>query len=518
MDGAIMRKTLLGVGAALALVLATPVLAQDNVYSGVGSAPVTRDTAAVQTRAEQDARVALVQTIARQLLGAERMGEVTPDMARRLADQIRPEMIVDRRFDKVGSVYQVTLSARVDRAWFMGLLDDEGIRSTSAMAGGGGQRILVLLDEAVGPARDYARPLQVTTEYDRSTGSSYSDQSALSYSDKVRAGSSQSSQSAVSAKAAGAAGYSNGYGSAGVAASGSLEAAAKSKSASAYSSTTTLKDKTDVEANAYEDVRFRQTVVYQASATSRTGQAAMAGLTEQLIRYDISTANGTGALASFAPGKPPLFTDLQSRGELSRFFAQIQKTSNAPFFMGGTMQIQDNGPHPATGQPTCTGSLNAQAFATASSADIASALVSGETSASSYELCTSKLSGMLAQQAGDKLGPQVQRYWRGQVRDRSSVVQATTAGPVDYTLTVRGSNLDMAAQADFLDALTALPGVESQVFLEQVTGQFSLQVRYSGSTPLHLALFQRLRSNPAFAKMTSETAPRQVTICLNGCR
>ncbi len=493
-------------------------LAQDNIYTGMGSAPVVKDAAAVQSRAEEDARINLVQAIARQLLGAERIGELTPDITRRLAAQIRPEMITDRRFDKVGKTYQVTLSARIDRAWFLGLLDDEGLRSTSTMAGGSRQPILVLLDESIGPARDYSKPQQVTTEYDRATGASFSDQSSLSYADKERAAASASDSAAYSARGSGSAGYSNAYGAGGARVSGGVDAAAKSKSASAYASSTTLESKTDVQAEVHDDVRFRQTVVYQASATSRTGQAAMAGLTEQLFRYDIATTNSVGALSSFAPGKPPLYTDLQNRGDLNRFFGHVQRTTKAPFFLGGTLAIVDNGPHSATGQPTCTGSLDAQAFATGDSANIASTSVSGETSASSYELCASKLSGLLSQQAGEKLGPQVQKYWRNQARDRSATVQAASAGPVDYTLTVRGSNLDMAIQADLLDALGAMPGVESHVFLEQETGQFSVQVRYGGSTPLHLALFQRLRSNPAFAKMTSETASRQVIICLNVCR
>ncbi|MBW0150730.1 MAG: hypothetical protein KXJ53_05910, partial [Phenylobacterium sp.] len=84
-------------------------------------------------------------------------------------------------------------------------------------------------------------------------------------------------------------------------------------------------------------------------------------------------------------------------------------------------------------------------------------------------------------------------------------------------LTVRGANLSMAAQADLLDALAGLPGVESHAFLGQSGNQMDLQVRYGGQIPLHLALYQRLRGNPAFAAMETQAGRQQVTLCLSGC-
>jgi hypothetical protein len=75
----------------------------------------------------------------------------------------------------------------------------------------------------------------------------------------------------------------------------------------------------------------------------------------------------------------------------------------------------------------------------------------------------------------------------------------------------------MAVQADLLDALSSLPGVESQAFLGQTASQIDIQVRYGGTTPLHLALYQRLRSNPVFSGMETQTGRQQVTLCLSGC-
>ena len=99
-----------------------------NVVSGSGSAPVTRDANAVRAQAEALAKADLVRAFARQVLGAERMGELTPEMVDQLAVQIRNDMIVDRSSERVGAAFNVTLSASIDRQWFQSALDDHGHR------------------------------------------------------------------------------------------------------------------------------------------------------------------------------------------------------------------------------------------------------------------------------------------------------------------------------------------------------------------------------------------------------
>lgn len=498
-----------------AVSIATPLAAQDGFVTGTGSAPVTRDLNAVRILSEDNAKADLVRALARQVLGEERLAELTPELIRRLASQIRLDMIVDRSTSRVGREFRTTLSAQIDRAWFQQQLDDAGIRSSSDRGGAQGQLILVLLDEAIGTAQDFEQPSEIVTEYDRSSGSSFNDKSIVAFSDRSQSGSSSSAASGSTGRSSVAGAYSDGYGSAAVRGSASGSSASRSRSSSASSQSTSLIDRTDVQANTYDDVRYRQRISYQTAATSRTGQAAMAALTEGMIRHDISTGNAIPMLGRFAPGPAPLFSDLQSGGRMDAFFSYAQSQS-APFFMGGEMRINYAGRHPATGEATCTGELVAQAFSTSTAVNIASTTKDGAMSAQTYELCASRLSGTLARQAADTLGPQIQNDWRSRSRDRASAV-SNASGPADYTLTVRGSDLSMAVQADLLDALTGLPGVESHAFLSQSEGQMDIQVRYAGPTPLHLALFQRLRSNAAFAGMETQTGRQQVTLCLSGC-
>ena len=510
-----MRMKTLAAGLLAASMLTSVGLAQDGTVTGAGSAPVTRDLNAVRALSEENAKADLVRALARQVLGAERIGELSPDLIRRLSVQIRPEMIVDRSSVRVGNEFRTTLSARIDRAWFQQQLDDAGIRSSADRGGAQSQRILILLDEAVGTAQDFEKPVEVVTEYDRSRGSAFSDTSVLAYSDKEKAASTSSRASASSARGSMAAGYSDDFGSGAMRASGAAASASRSQSAAASSRSTSLIDKTNVQAVEHDDIRFRQRITYQSAATSRTGQAAMAALTEGLIRNDIATANAIPLLGEFSPGPAPLFSTLQSSGRLNAFLSFPQSKS-APFFMSGQMRITYSGRHPATGEATCTGELVAQAYSTSTAANIGSTQKDGAMSAQTYELCASRLAGSLAKQASDTLGPQIQNEWRTRMRDRAAAVQVAT-GPADYTLTVRGSNMGMAVQADLLDALSTVPGVQSQAFLGQSASQMDLQVRYAGAMPLHLALYQKLRSNPSFAAMKTEANAQQITLCLSGC-
>lgn len=497
---------------ALAVAAAVPALAQDGVVSGTGAAAVTRDANATRAAAEAAARADLIRSLAREILGAERMGELSSDVILRIANQIRPEMIVDYSSQRVGREFRTTVSARVDRSWVIARLDDEGIQSSSRRGGGERQRILVMLDEVVGAARDLQAPAEVVTEYSRDSGAQYSDTSRMALSERERAGQSSSYAAGSSASGSSASGYSDGYGSGASRASGSRSSAARGSSSAAYSSSRDLAVANNVQASAHDNVRFSQRITYQTTASTAAGRAAVAALTGELINYDIATSNAVPAMADFAPGMQPLYADLQESGRLRDFMTHVSR--NAPFFMGGHFSIRDNGVNPATGQPSCTGEIAAQAYASASYEDIGSTTKSGAASAASYELCASQLAESLSKQAAETLGPQIQRFWRNQTRARAGAVQAAT-GTTDYTLTVRGAS-DLAMQADILDVLSAIPGISGSAFLEQSGDQMTFQVRYTGSTPLHLALYQRMRANARFAEMKAEAAPQSVLICLSG--
>jgi hypothetical protein len=45
----------------------------------------------------------------------------------------------------------------------------------------------------------------------------------------------------------------------------------------------------------------------------------------------------------------------------------------------------------------------------------------------------------------------------------------------------------------------------------------SFVVSYQGGVPLQLALFQKLRANPAYAQMKPKVEGRLITLCVSGC-
>jgi hypothetical protein len=492
-----------------------PLAAQDTALTGTGTVPVTRDANSTRAAAEDAARQDLVRALARQVLGAERLGEITPDMTRQLAGQIRPEMITNRSSERVGRDFRVTLTAQIDRAWFQRQLEDFGIRSSVDRAGGDQQLVVVIIDESIGEAPELGQPAEVVTEFDRDTRASYSDQSTVAMTDRTRAAESSAVAGSSAARGSYAAGYSGPYSEGAARGSGSSANAYSARSGAAYSRDTALIDRNDVEASTSDTIRFRQRVTYQSAASSQTGLMAMSALTEGLQRHDITTANAAPMMAGFAPGPMPMFADLQSSGRLDGFFAYA-RGRQAPFVMSGQLLIDHAGRHPATGEVTCNGRFSASAYSTATGRDFASAARSLTITAPNTSACEGTITTLLSREVADVLGPEIQRQWRSETRDRAEAV-AVASGPADWAIDLRATNLSMAAQADFLDAVASLPGVQNQVFLNQTSTQMEIQIRYSGSEPLHLALFRRLRNSPAFADMVTETVPGRLSICLSGC-
>jgi hypothetical protein len=221
-------------------------------------------------------------------------------------------------------------------------------------------------------------------------------------------------------------------------------------------------------------------------------------------------------LASYFKGTPPTYSTLRASAVFRPFLTSLASRQVAPFFMGGTIKLQDAGRDPATGQATCSGQLDAKAYLTSSSLDIASGTANATAAGVTYEDCSAKVAKALAVQAADVIGPQVQSYWRRQLRKTAAIV-ASSGSAMDYTLTVHGAALTMDIQADLLDALGATPGVEKQIFLGQSGNQMSFQVRYAGAVPLQLALYQKLRGKVAFSQMQPTTEGQSIDICLSGC-
>ncbi|WP_397583957.1 hypothetical protein [Sphingorhabdus sp.] len=502
------------IAGASSLFFAQAGLAEQN--QGVGSAPITKDIDTVRTQAEISAKRDLIRRLLKTQIGADRLASVSETTVDSMAQQIQASMIVDRQAEKNGNSYQVTIRAEIDAAWFSRLMDDEGIKSSSDQAGANRQLIFVMLDETAGIGQDASKPTSVQTEYDRRTGASFSDQSVSAFSEKEKAASSSSQKSAASASGSSAAGFSNGYGSGAASQRARSSSASSSKDASAYSRSTSAIDKADVQAETHDDVRYRQTITYQAGVKkSGPAVATLAGLMGEFINYGFELADPTMALNGYYKGTKLSFEQITARADFPAFTSYVASLK-APYLMGGEISITDTGRQPGTNLFTCNGKLSVRAFPTAGGAAIGAGTETANAAAQSYEDCEGQVSQALAKIVADKVAPQINRHWRDQAQTRQDTIAAATKGG-DFTLVIRATSIDLGMQADIYDALGSTPGVSKQAMLDQSDTQMSFVVSYQGGVPLQLALFQKLRANPAYAQMKPKVEGRLITLCVSGC-
>ena len=227
--------------------------------------------------------------------------------------------------------------------------------------------------------------------------------------------------------------------------------------------------------------------------------------------------------AGYSSEPLPMFDELRRRPDRQAFFAYAQSQA-APFFLGGTLKIDHDGRHPATNEPLCNGVFSAEAYSTRDSSIVGSSTVRGTSTGTSTSDCAQRLSLDLAERAAGDLGPAIQRHWRTETRrattreaGRSADQARLTSGPMDWTIIVQGADLGMGAQADLMDALAAVPGIENPTMLSQSRGQLELRLRYSGDAALNLAIYRKLSSSPAFTDMDTQMTPGQLIICQTGC-
>lgn len=508
---------------ALSLLSASP--ASGETVSGTGRAPIRKDADSVRATAMAEARRAIIIAMLTKTVGGDRLSEVPPETIARMAEQIRPDMLVDQSSERQDSTFVLHLTADIDGGWFRQMLADYAIDSASQRADGDRHLIFVMLDEVDGVASDYSQPAEVHIEYDRATGGSYSDQSSVKASSRSASASSSRSAGASSSRYAGAAhssasGAYRGRGEAAaasarssVAVSGSSAAAYNRRSASARSSASSYSDRTDVQAEVHDDVRYRAHIVYQRPPEGSDGDRIMSALKGTLGDYGVATADSWAALAAAFNGQPPRYAALKRDGRYPAFLAGLQ-ARNAPMFMGGTYQVSHAGTDPATGQARCSGSLTVNAFITADGRDLGSDQVAATAAGMTPEDCSARLAQSLAGLAAQKTGPRIQNYWRTQARRVAGVDAGVLA---DYTLVLRAAHVDMAMQMDVLTALKAIAGVSETKFGPLSATEMRFTVRYSGDLPLQLALYQQLRDRPAYAAMDSVVEGRGILICLQGC-
>ena len=178
----------------IAMLSSSPVLAE--TVQGSGRAMITKDTDTVRNLASAEAKRDLVRSLLITAMGSEGLSQATPDTLDRMAGQIRPDMITGQTSERIGREFIVHLTADIDQAWFRTMMKNFGFDSSSARADGNRQLILVYLDRDDGVATDLSAPAEVEVEYDRRTGSSFSDTSSVIASSKEAAGSSYRSASA----------------------------------------------------------------------------------------------------------------------------------------------------------------------------------------------------------------------------------------------------------------------------------------------------------------------------------
>lgn len=534
----------------LGLLVATAISAMGapavaEVVNGTGRAPITKDLETVRNQARAEAKRQAVVAMLTSIIGGDRLREVAPDIIAKLADQLRDDMLTNQTAQRDGQTFVLTLTADIDGAWFRQQLDNLGIDSSSRRADNDRQLLIVMLDQEDSVGSDLAKPAEETVEYDRRTGDSYSDHSTLAASSRSSAASTSRSASASSSSSAaayqgsssgslsdhssGSAAASDRTGSFGAsqhnnvnanqssqasgAASQRASSARVSQSASARSSSASLSARTSVDAETHDDEHFRSHVVYQRPAAQSDGDAIVSALKGSLGDYGVTTADAWQPLSTFFAGQPPRYNALKADTRYKPFLASLQ-ASNAPFFMGGTFRVVHADRDPATGQARCSGSLNASAFATSDGRDLASGLFNAVGSGMTPEECGQKLAASLAGAAATKMGPRIQNYWRSIARASVGQDSSQTA---DYTLVLRAPKLDMAMQADIMDALQATQGVQSQNFVSQSPTEIRLTVRYAGSMPLQFALYQKLRNVPAYSGLQVTAEGRGILLCIGSC-
>lgn len=525
------------------LLLASPALA--DTVQGNGRAMITKDTESVRNMAVLDAKRDIVRAMVIATIGADRLREVTPDVLDRMAGQVRDDMIAAQTSERLGKEFVVHLTADIDQAWFRTMLSDFDLDSASQRADGNRQLILVYLDRDDGTATDLSAPAEVEVEYDRRTGASFSDTSSVTASAKEAGGSSYRSASGSSSASSGAqrttvsgayrqreaAAYGasgRGGSAAGSARSASAGAfsgssasgysnpassASATRASSAYAASSSFADRTNVQAEVHDDVRFRSRVVYQTPPKSVDGDSIRNGLSGQLIGYDVKVAEAWPALSAYYPSGVPSYNDLKGDRSYSGFLASL-RAANTPFFLGGTFAVTQEGRDPASGRAQCSGSFNGSASASSDGAMLGAVQASAVSLGTSPENCASLLTGKMAEIAAAQIGPQIQKHWRDQAR---ATVGQDTRQEASYTLVLRAAKLDMGLQQDLLDAIAATPGAQMQAFVSSGASELRLTVSYAGAMPLQFALFQQLRARPAFAAMQSAVNGRAITLCLSAC-
>lgn len=556
------KRALLALSSSIAAAVALHAIpAFADEVQGSGSALITKDAESTRTLATQEARRDIVRAMLRKTIGNDRMNEISVADLDSMADQIRPDMIVDQSAERVGKDFTIRLVADIDQAWFRTMLMDYDIDSGSMRADGNHQLILVYLDRADGTATDVNAPASVEIEFDSRKGASFSDRSVVTASSKEASGSSyrndEASRSRASgaqrsassgaqrnassgayrgsssgswaandgygaaggtASSSGAGGYSNrsasGYSNKNASAYSNASASASStRASSAQSASSSFSDRTDVQAEVHDDVRYRERIVYQQPPRSVDGDAITAGLKGALIDYDVQVGDSWQALSAYFPAGVPRYDDLKRDPSFGGFLSSLN-ARNTPFFMGGTFNVTQSGRDPASGQAACSGQLDASAAASADGRTIGSAQVNDTAIGISAEDCASKLSSKLAMTAANQIGPQVQRYWRTKARAASGFDARQVA---DYTLVLQAPNLTMSMQQDLLDAISDTPGAEMQAFVSADTRSMRVTVRYSGAMPLQFALNQQLRSRPGFNSLQGKAEGRAITFCVVSC-
>ncbi|WP_159983770.1 MULTISPECIES: hypothetical protein [unclassified Novosphingobium] len=506
------------------MMAASPALA--DTVQGNGRAAITKDTESVRNLAILEAKRDIVRAMLITTIGAGRIREATPDIIDRMAGQVRDDMISDQTSERMGKEFVVHLTADIDQAWFRTMLSDFGLDSASQRADGNRQMILVYLDRDDGTATDLSAPAEIDVEYDRRTGASFSDTSSVTASAKEAGGSSYRNASGSSSAASGAqrTAVSGAYRERGVGAGGyagssasgysnRASSASATKASSAYAASSSFADKTNVQAEVHDDVYYRAHVVYQTPPKSVDGDAIRQGLNGALLDYDVQVADSWMALSSYYPSGVPRYQDLKRDPSFAGFLGSL-KAKDTPFFMGGSFKVTQSGRDPASGQALCSGQLDAGAAASEDGRTIASGVFPATALGISPEDCAANLAVKLSNAAAAKLGPQIQRRWRTKA---TAALGQDTRQEANYTLVLRAAKLDMGLQQDLMDAIASTPGAQMQAFVSSGASEVRLTVSYAGAMPLQFALFQQLRSRPAFAAMQSTVDGRAITLCLSAC-
>ena len=260
--------------------------------------------------------------------------------------------------------------------------------------------LMVDLVQEGGPAA-----IQSSTQFSKSKGSSYSDQSASAYSTKASAANSESSSSGSTSRASAAAARSSGGSSAAARSSARGSSASRYRSAAASSSSASAASSANVQYETHDDVNYGRTVYAQTGGDSGLHVSeALSLVSSGFLQTEVDITYPEMILAEFFDGDLPSFASVRKHPRFSEISSTLAR-QNVSFIVGATLTLRGTGG--MVSSYGCQGTLNAVLLPTNSKNLAVNFSVSGASKSRNLEDCQRALAIYLSDELASKVRPKL---------------------------------------------------------------------------------------------------------------